>query len=151
MCFVLLTRCNEKLGWKPSQEETPCGSLLFAGGHSARELRLGGLFVLACDMYRGHFKTLWYWESQKMPFVPQSLWTCAFAFSSVSLLRWGSFISMLPWWGNLCSLLYLFFSYRCTALCVHQTLLPFLSLLSFIRKLISERNVMQLINTSSPW
>lgn len=69
--FSLLTQCNEELGWKPSQEENPCGSLVFAAGRNAREPRHGGLFVLACDVYRGHFKHCGVWESQKMPLVTQ--------------------------------------------------------------------------------
>lgn len=70
ICFFLLTRCNEKLGWKPSQKETPCGALVFAGGHNARGPRHGGLCVLACDMYRGHFKTLWHVREPEDAFSP---------------------------------------------------------------------------------
>lgn len=123
-------------------------------GHSAREPRHGGLFVLACDGYRSHFKTLWHVREPEDAFShPAMVWTCALLFF---LLAWwfGTLVSPCPvTGGHLCSYLYRFLCAEYTAFCVCLQQTP-LSVSSIIYKEIGlrkkwEKNEIISINTSS--
>lgn len=124
---------------------------MFAAEHNAREPRHGGLFVLACDRYRSHFKTLWHVREPEDAFShPVMVWTCALPFF---LLAWwfGTLLSLCPnAGGHLCSHLYHFLCAEYTAfcMCLHQTLLS-VSFIIYKEIGLRKKNEIRFINTSS--